>query len=68
MQGDFQKILKVTKNEQKVISTLIDIMDEIFKLDSPQDLFEVMSTISVGGYTAWLDDDKGTIKIKYQDD
>ena len=71
MKGEFKKTLTVTKYEQKIISTFMDTMEEIFKLDfeeTPEDLVEIMYTISMQNPKAYLSLDKGTMEIKYQDD
>lgn len=70
MKGEFKKTLIVTENEQKIISTFMDIMEGVFGInfeETPEDLTEIMYTISVGNSKAYLSYDKGTIEIKYQD-
>ena len=69
MTGEFKRFLTVTKEEQKVISTLMDII-ETFDLDpeeAPDDLVDIMYAISLKNPRAYLCNDKGTIELKYQD-
>ena len=73
MKGEFKRILTVTENEQKIITKLMDILQENFALDfeeTPQDLAEIMYTISMRNPKAYLynNDINGIIEIEYQDD
>lgn len=71
MKGEFKKTLTVTKNEQRVISTFMDTMEEIFGLDfeeNPEDLAEIMYAIALQNPRAYLCLNKGTIELKYQDE
>ena len=71
MKAEFQRTLKVTKNEQDVISTLMDILEEVFGLnleEEPEDLANIMYCISMESPRVYLNNNKGVIEIKYQDD
>ena len=71
MKGEFKRTLTVTENEQKIISKLMDILQENFALDfeeMPQDLAEIMYTISMKNPRAYIYGDSGPIDIIYQDD
>jgi len=71
MKGEFKRTLTVTENEQKIITKLMDILQENFALDfeeMPQDLAEIMYAISMGNPRAYLYGNNGTIDITYQDD
>jgi hypothetical protein len=71
MKVEFKKTLTVTRKEQEIISTFMDTMEEVFKLDfeeNPGDLFEITHAISTRDSEAYLYYGGGNIDIRYQDD
>lgn len=71
MKGEFKKTLTVTKNEQRVISELLNMAENIFCLnieETPEDLVDMMLAISAHGSRAYLSLDKGTVDINYQNE
>lgn len=71
MIGEFKKTLTVTKNEQRVISELLNTAENIFCLNfekTPEDLVDIMLAISAQSPRAYLSLDKGTVDINYQNE
>lgn len=69
MKAEIKRTLTVTENEERIISTFLTTLEDVFELDfteTPADLAEIMCTIAVGNSRAHLLYDKGTIAIEYQ--
>lgn len=73
MKGIIKNELEITQEERKIISTFINTLESVFKLDitdNTHELAEIMTAIQVespNAYLSDLSDDFNDIHIKYTD-